>query len=457
MPKLVTKFKYIKPGKTKKPGNYARYVALREGVEMNVHVCESNPASEKQKLLIADLMQAFPDSKDLHEYKDFLSAPNMKNARELIMRVLETNADEVGGNKTYADYIATRPRAERLGSHGLFTNEGVYVQLSKVSAQLNAYTGNVWTVILSLRREDAERLGFQSAARWQTMLQSKIQELSENFHIPMQHLKWYAAFHNESHHPHVHMLVYSDRENEGHLDKAGVNALRSSFAADIFEQDHLAVYRKETFYRDQLRQDAERRITKIASQIRQDPSVSPILEEKMLQLAHRLSKTSGKKKYGYLKRDVKDLVDSIVDELQKDERIAALYALWYEQREAVIGTYTDHKPQRLPLSENTEFKPIRNAVVTAAVNLLDTGDKDAQAGGEKPSFLSAVHAGSHRRSQSSSYPSRSAGLAVLRLLQHTACFMQDKCSDEKRKSGYEEQKLLKTINEKKQAHGLHQG
>lgn len=457
MPRLVTKFKYIKPGKTNGLGSYARYIALREGVEKAAHVHAAAPAGEQQRSLIADLTKRFPDSKELHEYKDYVSDPTAKNAREFITQVLEINAEETVGNKTYADYIATRPRAERLGNHGLFTNEGVCVQLSHVSAQLNAYTGNVWTVILSLRREDAERLGFNCAARWQTMLQSKMQDLSENFHIPMQHLQWYAAFHNESYHPHVHMLVYSDREKEGYLDKNGVNALRASFAADIFEQEHLSIYQKQTAYRDRLRQDAKSLAAKIAFDSSQRSGSSPVLEEKMQQLSQCLSKTSGKMQYGYLSRGVKDLVDSIVDELQKEEHIATLYALWYEQREAVIGTYTDCMPQRLPLSENTTFKSVRNSVVAAAVHLLQADDEDAKSGAGTALFAAADRTDGRQQTQLGGHSGRPVGTEVLRLLQYTARYIQHKCSEERRKADYTEQKLQKAINEKKQAHGLHQG
>ena len=112
------------------------------------------------------ILRDFPQSVDMIEYDDYLQKPNMGNASEFIHRAVEDNTDEMMSSKTYADYIATRPRAERFGSHGLFTDDGVQVQLGKVSEELNLHEGNVWTAIVSLRREDAERLGFNTGARW---------------------------------------------------------------------------------------------------------------------------------------------------------------------------------------------------------------------------------------------------------------------------------------------------
>ncbi len=289
---------------------------------------------------------------------------------EFITRTMEDNAYEVMQTKTYADYIATRPRAQRFGTHGLFTDDGVQIKLNEVSENLNQYGGNVWTIIISLRREDAERLSFNTGERWRDMLRSQTSLISENFHIPMQNLRWYAAFHNESHHPHVHLMVYSTEEKQVYLSKQGVMKLRSSFAKDIFAQDLLCVYEKQTEYRDELKGNSSEVIAEIISKINSGAYDNPKLEEMLLSLVDRLSKTSGKKIYGYLKADVKAIIDSIVDEIASDERISALYDLWYEQREDVIRTYTDELPKRVPLSQNKEFKSIKNAVIQEAMNIV---------------------------------------------------------------------------------------
>ncbi len=304
------------------------------------------------------------------EYEDYLKNPTIGNASEFITRTMEDNAYEVMQTKTYADYIATRPRAQRFGTHGLFTDDGVQIKLNEVSENLNQYGGNVWTIIISLRREDAERLSFNTGERWRDMLRSQTSLISENFHIPMQNLRWYAAFHNESHHPHVHLMVYSTEEKQVYLSKQGVMKLRSSFAKDIFAQDLLCVYEKQTEYRDELKGNSSEVIAEIISKINSGAYDNPKLEEMLLSLVDRLSKTSGKKIYGYLKADVKAIIDSIVDEIASDERISALYDLWYEQREDVIRTYTDELPKRVPLSQNKEFKSIKNAVIQEAMNIV---------------------------------------------------------------------------------------
>ena len=370
MARLVTKFKYLRPSARHNVGGYARYIATREGVEKIDDTYKLGFVSGKQKQLIAKILKDFPDAKDMHEYEDYLKTPNVGNASEFISRALEDNAASVMDRKTYADYIALRPRAERFGKHGLFTDEGVEVQLNRVSEELNTHEGNVWIIILSLRREDAERLGYNSGARWRDMLRSQAQTLSENLKIPIKQFRWYAAFHNESHHPHVHIIAYSVEENKGYLTKAGVENLRSAFGRTIFAQDLLCVYEKQTEYRNELREKSRDLLLKLVARIRSEGYENERVEEKLLLLARRLSRTKGKKQYGYLKSDVKALVCSIVDEIAKDERIEKLYALWYEQREEVIKTYTQALPERISLSKNDEFKPIRNAVIQMALELL---------------------------------------------------------------------------------------
>lgn len=217
MAKLITKFKFIQPGG--KAGSYLKYIATREGVDKIDDSKVLLPVTQKQKDLIAQILRDFPDSKEMHEYDDYQTELTIGSASEFITRALEDNAQEMMSGKTYADYIATRPRAQRFGSHGLFTDDGEEINLTNVSEELNLHQGNVWTAIISMRREDAARLGFDDGYRWRDMLRTQTEKLSENLKIPMEHLKWFAAFHNESHHPHVHLIAYSTVENEGYLSK----------------------------------------------------------------------------------------------------------------------------------------------------------------------------------------------------------------------------------------------
>ena len=304
MAKLITKFRYLKPSKKRKAGGYATYIATREGVE------------------------------------------------------------KLPQEKTYADYIATRPR-----SQGLFTDAGKEINLRQLSKELNQYQGNLWTVIISLSREDAERLGFDSATRWRDFLRSERSAIAEQFHISQGNLRWYAAFHNEKHHPHTHLMVWSEDEKEGYLSERGIEKLRSSFAKSIFAQDWCNIYDNYTNTRNTLRQESRERMREIIGAINAGSYENKTIEHLLLQLVRQLSMSTGKKQYGYLKPELKRLVDAIVEEFAKDPRIAELYGLWYDQKESGIRFYQDEMPERVPLVDNPEFRTIKNMILQEAENL----------------------------------------------------------------------------------------
>lgn len=434
MARLVTKFKYIDGKSDKRVGGYAKYIATREGVEKIDESKKYANSTKNQQKLIEKILKDFPDSKDSFEYQDYKLNPTIQNAREFITRAIEDNTCYLQNSKTYADYIATRPRVEKFGTHGLFTDDGVEVNLSKVSDELNEYKGNVWTSIISLRREDAEKLGFDTGTRWRDMVRSNVQELSKNFKIPMSNIKWYGAFHNESHHPHIHLIIYSSIENEGYLSKQGVNNLRSVLARDIFAQDLLCIYEKQTEYRNRLKQISKEEIESIIDKISLNNYDNQVLQDLILKLSDKLSKIKGKKVYGYLKSDVKDIIDNIVNELEQQEDIKKLYDLWYEQREEVIKTYTENLPKRIPLSQNKEVKSIKNIVIKEVLNTLIEDEN-----------LRNVN-------NQSSYTS----ICIVRLLNHLSKILQNSILNEQRNQMID-RKLKHKINDKKQAHGLKQG
>lgn len=470
MAKLVTKFKYLKPNRKVSADGYAKYIATREGVEKIDDTKKFAPATEKQKNLIEKILKDFPDSKDMFEYVDYLEKQNQGSASDFISRVMEDYAYEISGRKAYADYIATRPRAERFGSHGLFTDDGVQVQLSKVTEELDKHKGNIWTAIISIRREDAERLGFNTGTRWRDMLRTQTEALAKNLKIPMENLRWYAAFHNESHHPHVHLIAYSTVENEGYLTQKGVENLRSSFAKDIFQQDLLCIYERQTEHRDKLRAEARDIVEDLVSKINSEIYISASIQNKLLELADKLSKTKGKKVYGYLKSDVKALVDSIVDELANDGRIKKLYDLWYEQKENTIRTYTDEIPDRIPLAQNKEFKSIKNAIIKEVLKLNLTEDvveKSENSDNESVSNLFEYEENTSSESTFDSdrgvlYPHysiktnrNSVAVSSLYLLRYLCNMIQSRLRfEEKQKVQRTDKKLQQKINDKKQAQGL---
>lgn len=470
MAKLVTKFKYLKPNRKVSAGGYAKYIATREGVEKINDTKKFAPATSKQKNLIEKILKDFPDSKDMFEYADYLEKLNQTSASDFISRVMEDYAYEISGRKAYANYIATRPRTEKFGSHGLFTDDGVQVQLSKVTEELDKHKGNIWTAIISIRREDAQRLGFNTGARWRDMLRTQTEALAKNLKIPMQNLRWYAAFHNESHHPHVHLIVYSTVENEGYLTQKGVENLRSSFAKDIFQQDLLCIYEKQTEHRDKLRAEARDIVENLVSKINLEIYISASIQHKLLELADRLSKTSGKKVYGYLKPDVKAIVDSIVDELANDGRIKKLYDLWYEQKENTIRTYTDEMPDRIPLAQNKEFKSIKNVVIKEALKLNITEDEEEERENKDEEFVSNPFEYEENTSAKSVFDSdrgvlyphysiktnrNSVAVSSLYLLRYLCNIIKNQLRfEEKQKSQRTDKKLQQKINDKKHDQGL---
>ena len=470
MARLVTKFKYLEPNRKVSAGGYAKYIATREGVEKIDDTKKFAPATEKQKNLIEKILKDFPDSKDMFEYVDYLEKQNQGSASDFISRVMEDYAYEILGRKAYADYIATRPRAEKFGSHGLFTDDGIQVQLSKVTEELDKHKGNIWTAIISIRRENAERLGFNTGSRWRDMLRTQTESLAKNLKIPMQNLRWYAAFHNESHHPHVHLIAYSTVENEGYLTQKGVENLRSSFARDIFQQDLLCIYERQTEHRDKLRAEARDIVEDLVSKINSEIYISASIQNKLLELADRLSKTKGKKVYGYLKPDVKALVDSIVEELASDDRIKKLYDLWYEQKENTIRTYTDEMPQRIPLVDNKEFKSIKNAIIKEALKLNLTEDEvEKNENTDEEPVLNPFEYEENTSAESVFdsdkgvlYPHysiktnrNSVAVSSLYLLRYLCNIIQNQLRfEEKQKAQRTDKKLQQKINDKKQAQGV---
>lgn len=367
MAQLGTKFGYLKSGKSR--GGYAKYIATREGVEKLDESLRDRPVTQAQQEFIQKMLTDFPDSKELWEYEDYQKSPTLGSASEFISQAIELHMGELSGRSGYLKYMGTRPRVEKQGSHGLFSYDGEPISLNKVAQEVDAHRGNIWTAIYSLRREDAQRLGFDTAARWRDLLRSQAITLAEGLKIPPTHLKWYAAFHNEGHHPHVHLIAYSTKPGEGFLTKQGMEKIRSSLAQEIFRQDLISVYQQETAHRDELRRVSREKVAGLVQQISGGVCENPKLESMLRELTGKLSNVKGKKVYGYLRPELKALVNQIVDELAKDSRIAQLYDLWYRDKQAARNVYDERPLQRVPLSENSDFKPIRNAVVQAAIVL----------------------------------------------------------------------------------------
>ena len=372
MPRIIFKCPYVKPGTGKATahlGNYVRYVATRDGVEVIAPDKAGLPATEKQRAMVERLLRDFPQSCGMFEYEDYRASPTRGNASEFITRTIEDNYGEIARRENYVGYIAQRPRAERLGAHGLFNGTGDALELSKIAEEVARHSGNVWLPILSLRREDAARLGYDSARQWQALLTAYAPQLADAMKIPWSQFRWYAAFHDEDHHPHVHMVCYSADGRSGFLDKDGIAQIKSGLTKNIFRQELTELYQQQTQRRDELVQKSGEVMEELIRQMGAGTLENPHIEQLMGDLAQRLKSASGKKQYGYLKAPLKAVVDEIVDELEKDKRVAAAYDLWYRLREEVLRTYKDELPPRLPLSRQKEFKRMKNLVIEEAVRL----------------------------------------------------------------------------------------
>ena len=363
MARLILKSPYLKPGGKKSPGGYLKYIATREGVEMAEDTSRHLPATAEQQKQIKALIKKHPQSKESHEYEDYIANPTRGNADAFLWNVCEEYQDGPQRD-VYLKYIDERP-----GSNGLFTDEGVPIVLSQVQQEMNEHPGNIWTHIISLRREDAERLGYNSADAWMHLLRSQRNMIAQQMKIAPENFRWYAAFHNEGHHPHVHMMAYSVKPGEPYLTEKGIATIKSNLAQEIFRQDLLQIYQKQSDLRDELRQESRDRISEIVDAINHGSFDNPQMQMMLVQLADRLAQAKGKKQYGYLNASTKKLVNAIVAEMSKDDRIQELYGLWYAQKEDVLRTYTNKMPERIPLEQEKEFRTIRNAVVQAALQL----------------------------------------------------------------------------------------
>jgi len=262
MARLILKSPYLKPGGKRSPGGYLKYIATCEGVEMAEDTSCHLPATAEQQKQISNLLKKHPNGKDSHEYQDYLDNPTRGNANMFIGSILEIYAD-VPRRDIYLKYISERPGVEKAGANGLFTDEGVPIVLSQVQKEMNEHPGNIWTHIISLRREDAERLGYNSPEAWMHLLRSQRNMIAQQMKIAPENLRWYAAFHNAGHHPRVHMMAYSIKPTEPYLTEKGIENIKSNLAQEIFQQDLLQVYQKQTDLRDDLRQESRERITEI--------------------------------------------------------------------------------------------------------------------------------------------------------------------------------------------------
>ena len=366
MARLIQKTGFI--GR-KSAGGYMKYIATREGVEV---LTGKGPATEKQKEMVAKLLKDFPDMRDSFEYEDYKQAPTLHTASALISAALDSHMQNLQSENGYLKYIATRPGAEKHGAHGLFGREE-NADLNTAIRDLTSHDGNVWTIIYSLHREDAERLGYNSAAAWQKLLVRQQSKFAEAFHVPVSALHWYAAYHDADTHPHIHMMIWTDQETV--LKRDAVVKLRSAMTNSIFQAELENLYiRKNAAYKD-VTEAARTAMHGLVDRLESIENPPESIQQKMLELALELRTTSGKKQYAYLKKPLKDKADEIVDELEKLPEVAAYYSVWNGLRDTLEGYYKNRPRQHNPLSQQKEFRAIKNAIIQEAERLRQQIDQ----------------------------------------------------------------------------------
>ena len=391
MARLIVKSPYYKCGGNTSLSGYLRYIATRERVEL---LPDDRPSTRKQEQLINKLTKDFPGSKTLYEYEDYAAKPTKANASALITMALESNWDKLSNMEGYAGYIATRPRAEQLGSHGLFGDDDG-VDLESAMSELEQYTGNVWTHIISLKREDAVRLGYDSAKAWRNLLRTHRNDIAAAMNIPPNDFRWYAAFHDEGDHPHVHMMAWSAKPGQAYLSREGIRQIKSELTNDIFKQELLHLYEQKSASRDELVREVRKAILELVQTMSAGIADHPEAEQLMLELAMQLETVKGKKSYGYLPRPQKKLVDRIVDEMERLPIVRDCYDQWMLLQGKVDGYYHDRERKRVPLSQQKEFRQIKNAVIKEAENIRQCNlffeDKGVEQESEPEEFQNASY------------------------------------------------------------------
>ena len=374
MSQLIVTSRYLKSGNQKnktKRRNYTKYIATRETVEIRSQkfVDRNANATKNQEQLINNLINDFPESKRYLEYEDYEREPTIENAGELISTIVERNADVVGNRQNFVGYMAMRPGVEKRGSHGLFNEKNEPIILNQAANEIAEHKGNVWSHVVSLRREDAVRLGFDNSDAWRELVKRHISDIAKAQNIPLCNLKWYAAYHDTTHHPHIHLLVYSTNPKQGFLTKAGIDKIRSVFANDIFHDDLQSIYQEQTVSRDELKAVSKNEFESIVNMIASNDHTDPQLEELIRKLYIQLQNVKGKKVYGYLPMEIKETVNKIFSELAKDENIRQLYDKWCSLERLKCKTYTQKEKELPSLTDNKVFQPVRNMIIRTVLNM----------------------------------------------------------------------------------------
>lgn len=380
MARIVLISPYLKGGQNAaKLAQRTRYVATRPGVELLADERSTLPATKKQQEFIARLLKSFPSCWELIEYEEYLDHPTQGNASAFIQQVQENYLEALDQKENFIDYISHRPGVQKDGEHGLWDANGKVQNLTQAVREVAEHTGNVWTPVIALRREDAERLGYDSAKNWQALVKASANDIAAAYKIQSDNLRWYAAFHRKPKQVHIHMIVFSTDPREGYLTKEGIRQVKSAFARRIYYADRMHIYQQKDTARQELQEQTRRAMVECIAQLEHGTSDNPRLEQLTEELAERLLTIKGRKVYGYLPPRVKSIVDAIVEEIAKDEKVAAAYTAWRELYEQVCRDYDEKLRERLPLSQQKEFKAVRNMIIQETLQWIAERQRYADA------------------------------------------------------------------------------
>lgn len=355
----------------------------------------------------------------MFEYSDYLQTPNRGTAAAFIATALDTHLHEVESESGYMSYIAQRPRAEKHGGHGLFS-EADTTELKAAKAELKAHSGKVWTFIFSLRREDAERLGYNKAAAWRNLLRQESAAIAEAMRIHPNDFRWYAAYHDEGHHPHVHMMVWSAEPEKGYLTREGIATMRSRMTNAIFHEEMKELYiKKDAAYKESI-QTAKESLLLYIRMLENSESADPVIEQKLWELSHALEQVDGKHVYAYLPKEVKTQVDEIMERLAQLPEVAACYDQWWRLKDEIAGYYGRNTPPHQPLVQQKEFRTIKNFIIREAETLREPTPVQASADAEqdKPQESSTETLTAVQQPQPAPLQNALTADAVMQLLHH---------------------------------------
>ena len=369
MPKIIVTSRYLKSGSKKNLANYVRYIATREDSVAVKNIDENAPATKNQQELILSMLNDFPDSKDLFEYEDYVKNPTVKNGSALVSEVIDRNMDRLTNRENYVGYLANRPGSVKFNTHGLFSQTNEPINLEKVAKEISDNGGNVWTHVVSLRRDDAQKMGYDNLTAWRELVKRQIPSIAKNQKIDLKNLRWYAAFHDKETNPHVHIIVYSQNEREGFLTNHGIEKIRSGFANDIYSDELHHIYEQQTDLRNLLKKESEQLMKQLAEKVSQNKNFDVELINLVLKLYNQLVESKGKKVYGYLKSDVKKTVDEIFMRLADNESVKKMYELWCEMEQQKHDVYSSAKVGFPSLVDNKEFKSVKNMIVQTVLQM----------------------------------------------------------------------------------------